>query len=187
MSDEVVPDTKDWTWVLRERCPECGLDAGAVTLARAAAGLRHAAGAWSEVLSRPDVARRPAAGVWSPLEYGAHVRDALGVFHERLTLLLAGGADDVVFPDWDQDAAALAEDYAAQSPAEVAETLGLGAVALADEIDALPANGLRSGEASRGTRSDGAQFTVTTLLQYLWHDVVHHLHDVGYDAGTRPE
>jgi hypothetical protein len=22
----IVPDTKDWTWVLRRPCPECGFD-----------------------------------------------------------------------------------------------------------------------------------------------------------------
>jgi hypothetical protein len=27
----VPPDTKDWTWVLERRCPECGFEAGAVT------------------------------------------------------------------------------------------------------------------------------------------------------------
>ena len=27
----ITPDTKDWTWVLRERCPECGFDAFAVS------------------------------------------------------------------------------------------------------------------------------------------------------------
>jgi hypothetical protein len=29
-----------------------------------------------------------------------------------------------------------------------------------------------------GTRSDGAEFTVRTFLQYFLHDVVHHLWDV---------
>ena len=24
----IVPDTKDWTWVLREGCPDCGFAAG---------------------------------------------------------------------------------------------------------------------------------------------------------------
>lgn len=23
----IVPDTKDWTWVLERACPECGFDA----------------------------------------------------------------------------------------------------------------------------------------------------------------
>jgi len=29
----IDPDTKDWTWVLRERCPECGMTAADVQLA----------------------------------------------------------------------------------------------------------------------------------------------------------
>ena len=30
----------------------------------------------------------------------------------------------------------------------------------------------------RGIRSDGAEFTVLTLIQYFLHDVIHHLWDV---------
>jgi len=175
MSD-VVPDTKDWTWVLRERCPECGLDAGTVPLPVLATGLRAVADPWRAVLSRPDAGRRPVAGVWSPLEYGAHVRDVLRVFRERLALVLAD--DGARFPDWDQDAAAVTGDYAHQVPGEVADDLAAGASALADQVDALAPAEL----ARRGLRSDGSTFTVTTLLQYLWHDVVHHLHDVGEAA-----
>jgi hypothetical protein len=176
MNDDVVPDTKDWTWVLREPCPECGLDAGTVPLSAVAAGLRASADPWHAVLSRPGADRRPMAGVWSPLEYGAHVRDALRVFRERLALVLAD--DGARFLDWDQDAAAVAGDYAHQVPAEVASDVAAGLAALADQVDALsPAELPR-----RGLRSDGSAFTVTTLLQYLWHDVVHHLHDVGVPA-----
>ena len=25
-ADGIVPDTKNWTWVLERPCPECGLD-----------------------------------------------------------------------------------------------------------------------------------------------------------------
>ena len=34
MSETVVPDTKDWTWVLDRPCPECGFDAASVTVDR---------------------------------------------------------------------------------------------------------------------------------------------------------
>jgi hypothetical protein len=27
-----MPDTKDWSWVVRHPCPECGLDATAFTV-----------------------------------------------------------------------------------------------------------------------------------------------------------
>jgi len=26
-NEEIQPDTKDWTWVLSQRCPECGFTA----------------------------------------------------------------------------------------------------------------------------------------------------------------
>ena len=30
--DRIVPDTKDWTWVLERPCPECGFDTAAQSL-----------------------------------------------------------------------------------------------------------------------------------------------------------
>ena len=38
----IVPDTKDWTWVLERRCPECGFDTSGFP-AEVAAELRQAA------------------------------------------------------------------------------------------------------------------------------------------------
>ena len=33
----IVPDDKDWTWVLERPCPECGFDASALQSPRAGA------------------------------------------------------------------------------------------------------------------------------------------------------
>jgi hypothetical protein len=55
----IVPDDKDWTWVLERPCPECGFDASAV----------------------------PPASV-APLEYACHVRDVCTLYHRRLDLML---------------------------------------------------------------------------------------------------
>jgi hypothetical protein len=56
----IIPDTKDWTWVLRRPCPECGLDTSSVTRAGIPAMITANAAAWQEPLTRPDAARRPA-------------------------------------------------------------------------------------------------------------------------------
>ena len=167
------PDTKDWTWTLRERCPECGLAAGEVPLDEVAHRAYVAGEEWVQILrSSPAVASRPRPDVWSPLEYGAHVRDVYRVFGERLRLMLA--EDDPVFANWDQDETAVRERYGEQDPEVVADELEQAATALVEHITAL-----RPDQLDRtGRRSNGSEFTVVTLLQYFLHDVVHHLWDV---------
>ena len=36
----IVPDDKDWTWVVQRPCPECGYDAAGVTHERVAPIIR---------------------------------------------------------------------------------------------------------------------------------------------------
>jgi hypothetical protein len=168
----IEPDTKDWTWVLRRRCDECGAEVGALTPADVASVVRDAVPRWQAVLARPDAGERPDASTWSPLEYAAHVRDVFRVFRERLALMLE--QDGPTFPDWDQDAAAVAGRYDAQAPGTVAAELAEAGSAVADGFDAVPEGGWER----PGLRSNGSAFTVRTLGQYFAHDVLHHLHDV---------
>jgi hypothetical protein len=170
--DGIVPDTKDWTWVLSDPCPECGFVAADVEVAAVGEAVRGSLPRWRAVLGRPDVAARPDPGTWSPLEYAAHVRDVFRVFDERLALILA--EDDPLFANWDQDAAALDGDYAHQDPSAVADGLERAGRAVAARFDAVAT----SDEGRGGRRSNGSVFTVRTLGQYFLHDVVHHLHDV---------
>jgi DinB superfamily len=176
----IVPDTKDWTWVLRRPCSECGLDTSSVTRADIPAMIRANAAAWQEPLGTPDAARRPLPAKWSPLEYGCHVRDVFRLYHYRLGLMLT--EDDPLYPNWDQDETAVADRYGEQDPAEVARQLRAAADTLAGRFAAV------SGDQWRrpGRRSDGAVFTVETFGRYLVHDPVHHLYDVTgvrYPAG----
>ena len=169
----VEPDTKDWTWVIEKRCAECGFEAALVPLADLPDLVRDNAAAWVAVLARPDVRDRPDPGTWSPLEYGCHVRDACRVFADRLGLMLA--QDDPLFANWDQDATAIEQDYAAQDPRQVAADLVGNAGKIADGFAAV-----RPDQWGRtGRRSNGSAFTVATLARYFAHDPVHHLHDVG--------
>lgn len=171
-ADAVEPDTKDWTWVLRERCPECGLDAGTVPVTEIGALVRATVPRWRAALGRAGARRRPSPGTWSVTEYAAHVRDVCHVMAGRLTLMLTEDAPS--FPDWDQDAAALAGRYAELEPAAVADELAAAVAAVAERFDGVtPADHDRP-----GLRSNGSRFTVVTLGQYFWHDVAHHLHDV---------
>ncbi|PRZ09339.1 DinB family protein [Isoptericola sp. CG 20/1183] len=170
--DGIVPDTKDWTWVIERPCDECGFDPTGVDPLAVGDAVRATVPAWQGVLARPEVRRRPAPGVWSPLEYAAHVRDVFRVFDERLALMLA--TDGAAFPNWDQDAAAVAGGYAQADPAVVATELADAAGAVADRFDTVRADQLER----VGQRSNGSTFTVRTFGRYFLHDVVHHLHDV---------
>jgi hypothetical protein len=168
----IEPDTKDWTWVLNEACPECGFDATKVDHSMLARLVRVNAVGWLSVLAREDATIRPRENVWSPLEYACHVRDVHRVFVERVQLMLK--EDDPEFANWDQDQTAIDSDYASQDPATVAEELVEAA-----EIVAEAYAGVAGDEWQRpGTRSNGSRFTVDSIGRYHLHDAVHHLHDV---------
>ena len=172
MSNDIVPDTKNWTWVLEERCADCGFEASRFDVAQTGPAIRDIGQRWQGVLSRPDAMTRPRPDVWSPLEYGCHVRDVLRIFDVRLGLMIAETGPH--FANWDQDATAVEDRYDLQEPAIVAGELLAAANALADHFDAI------SGDqwSRRGFRSDGTEFTVDSLARYLMHDPVHHLWDV---------
>jgi hypothetical protein len=169
---DIEPDGKDWTWVLHERCTECGFDAGRVAGPQIAANLRDNAARWPAVCARADVRIRPQPQVWSPLEYACHVRDVCRVFAARLDLMRT--QDDPAFENWDQDAAAVADAYAAQNPAMVSVELSVAAEVAAGLFEAV---GQEEWQRT-GRRSNGSVFTIETLGQYFLHDLTHHLHDV---------
>jgi hypothetical protein len=172
--DDIVPDDKDWTWVLQRRCPECGFDASAFSVDTVPALIRSNARDWQEVLDGASAALavRTRPDRWSTLEYAAHVRDVFRLYHQRLRLML--DTDDPLFANWDQDATAIADRYAEQDPVVVAGELMAAAEVLADAFAVV-----RGDQWDRpGRRSDGASFTVETFARYMIHDPVHHLWDV---------
>ncbi len=166
------PDGKDWTWVIHERCPDCGFDARAVGRGDVPALTRRYAATIGDALSRPDAATRPGAAVWSPAEYGCHARDVCRLFAERLDLMLT--EEDPRFANWDQDVTALEDRYWEQAPAAVAAALHAAADVIADAF------GLVTGAQWQrpGRRSNGSVFTVDTFARYFLHDLAHHAWDV---------
>jgi len=168
----ITPDTKNWTWVIEQPCPECGFDAstfGAVDVPRM---LRENTERWPTVLERTDVRVRPDDETWSALEYAAHVRDVNRLYLYRLGLMLE--QNDPLYPNWDQDETAVAEQYNEQDPMVVSVELAAAGEALAVAFDAVTDDQW----ARPGRRSDGVSFTVETFAKYFIHDPVHHLHDV---------
>jgi hypothetical protein len=170
----ITPDDKDWTWVLEQACPECGLDTRVVEPTEVPEMARAVTGSWRDVLAGPaaEVRARPSPETWSTLEYGCHVRDVFRRFDERLHLMLR--EVDPLFPNWDQDATALEENYAGQDPVVVADQLAEAGTRIAGSFAAVASDEwLRT-----GARSDGARFTVATFARYFVHDPIHHLYDV---------
>lgn len=174
VDESIVPDDKDWTWVLQEPCAECGFRAEDVDPRGVADLVRACLPRWQQVLARPDAAARRRPDVWSDLEYACHVRDVLVLFAERLRLMLTADEGEARFANWDQDATAVEQRYAEQDPAVVARELTAAGEHLAAAFDAVPADAW----GRVGLRSDGSVFTVETFAQYFWHDVAHHLVDV---------
>jgi hypothetical protein len=167
----IVPDEKDWTWVIEQPCADCGFDAETAGNERIPALLRDQAAQWRSILARPDVRRRPDDSTWSPLEYGCHVRDVFRLYEQRLHRML--DEHDPMFQNWDQDATAVEDRYELQDPATVADELAEAAERLARSFEAVGSCWDRT-----GNRSDGARFTVDTFARYLVHDPIHHAWDV---------
>ena len=168
----IVPDTKDWTWVLRERCPDCGFDASAVDPAELGPMIRDNARGWLAVLAQPGATERPDESTWSPLEYACHVRDVNRRFSRRLRLMLDEA--DPQFENWDQDVTAVESRYDLAEAGPTATKV----TAAAERISSLVA-GVSGDQWERpGRRSDGSSFTVESFTRYLVHDPLHHVWDI---------
>lgn len=168
----IVPDTKDWTWVIERRCPECGFDAASEDVDRIAESIRSNAATWRRLLADPRSTRRPSDDVWSALEYACHVRDVYRIYDGRLARMLA--EDDPLYQNWDQDATAVEARYTEQSPATVAAEVDTAASDIAARFETVSGDQWRR----TGRRSDGATFTIDTFARYFLHDIVHHVYDV---------
>lgn len=168
----IVPDEKNWTWVLERACPQCGFDAKSFPREGVAAATEAMGATWRALLADPRAATRPNDDTWSAVEYACHLRDVFRLYLFRLDMMLS--ETDPQFENWDQDKAAIDEHYDEQDPREVAAELA-GA---ADMLGARFATVSGAQWQRTGTRSDGAEFTIDTFARYFLHDPVHHVWDV---------
>ena len=165
-----APDSRDWTFVLEDGCPECAyeLHDPALTGER----LRALVPRWQAVLDRGDVAARPNERVWSALEYACHSRDLIEILRQRVSAMLA--EDDPLFADYDGEGEAVRQQFWAADPSQVARQIAENTEATGEVLGRV-----RGDEWERtGRRSDGRVFTVRDVCRYLLHDVEHHLRDV---------
>lgn len=168
----IEPDTRDWADVLETGCHECGFT-GDEDVSAVAGYVSASAETWNEVLTRPNAAIRAREDRWSDLEYAAHVRDILDLFRERTQLIVSQTAPTL--PNFDGDAVAIESDYQHQNPAEVAVDLRAAALASAADLAQITDDQWDR----TGYRSDGREFTLTSLTRYGLHELKHHLQDVG--------
>jgi hypothetical protein len=168
----ITPDTKNWTWVLDEVCPECRFDAASVDLSIIGDLIRANAALWPPLVAAANAGERPTPERWSALEYGCHVRDVFALYDQRLALMLE--EDGARFADWNQDTTAVEQRYDLQDPELVAAELAAAGKACATRFETVG-----DGDWQRtGDRSDGSRFTIETFARYFLHDPVHHVHDV---------
>lgn len=167
----IIPDDKNWTWVLERACLDCGFDASTFDPSTAAAAIDANVAEWEQLLRNPRAGDRPDDHTWSAGEYACHVRDVFRLYLYRLDLML--GEDGPHFPNWDQDETAIAERYHEQRPVTVVADLQVAARMLSARLATVQADGWKR----TGFRGDGVAFTVDTFTRYLMHDPIHHVWD----------
>lgn len=170
--NQIIPDDKDWTVVLKEPCAECAQDVRSVTPEDIVAELPQKVDRLLRVLDRPAARERLDPARWSEQEYVLHVARMLQVMVQRLNLMLTGDAP--TFPNWDQDRDAKEGNYNLLDPDRAATELRDAASDFATRLQGISPHDYDR----RGLRANGAAFTIVSLTQYAWHDVLHHLWDV---------
>ena len=100
----------------------------------------------------PQVRTRLCEERWSTLELGGATSvPFFRLFDRRLALMVLEA--DPTFPNWDQDATAVADRYGAQDPDVVAADLKQAAMTLAERIETLDAGAwARTADAQRRSR-----------------------------------
>lgn len=174
-----------WQWprIARDACPQCGMYAAA--LPREALGplLLESVVAWQEFLAsadEPSLRTNPEPGVFSPIQYGAHVRDIMRVYGDRIQLAIA--EDNPTFPQFSPSSEVF-EGYNTMTVDELVTDLDVQARRLATIVGSL-----RNDEWERTLVRDGGSdgvftFTVHGQACYALHEAHHHLLDAN---GTLP-
>jgi hypothetical protein len=174
-----------WQWARAQtdRCPQCGYHPAALERSALGSQLTESAEEWRTFLVHADDASLrtiPAPGIFSAVQYGAHVRDILRVYGDRILIMLE--EDDPVFPQFNPDESAW-DGYNRLDPEELADDID----AQARRLSAI-LGGLQPAQWSltmvRDGGSDGVyKFTVAGLASYAVHEAHHHLLDAN---GTLP-
>ena len=173
----------DWPRIQTDPCPQCGDHPGVRPLETLGELARRRAEAWGQFLADSnDVYLRtnPRPGVFSPLQYGAHVRDILRVYTDRMLLGLR--EDKPSFASFNPDDDTW-ESYNRLDPDQLGHDIDAQAQRLQEVLNGVRASGWgRTVVSNRG--GDGVYtFTVAGLACNAVHEAHHHLLDAN---GTLP-
>jgi len=164
------------------RCGECRYDFGEDRV-----GLLERCAAFSTGMSRVlqatelDVLlRRPAPQTWSPLEYAAHVSEAIPWYVARVQKVLREAGAQLEAFDW--DLAASHGNYRRRSVETVTRDLQHACAALTEVVRSVAEEDL----VRAGMGSDGTPRTVRALLARAGHELAHHELDIrrGVEAAS---
>lgn len=169
---EIIPDEKNWTFVLETICTECHHDVRNVSPQQVLDQLPEFIVRYLLALHRAEAQVRTDPARWSDQEYVLHVADMLVTMTARLELMTK--ETEPTFPDWDQDLAADKGNYNDVDTAVAATRLRTSASLYSQKLAGIATSDYQR----KGLRSNGASFTVATLNQYAWHDILHHMWDL---------
>jgi hypothetical protein len=176
----------EWPRAATDECPQCGLHPGAQPRESLGTAAVELAAAWREFLMTADeeyLRTNPAPGVFSPIQYGAHVRDILRVYGDRVLLALA--EDDPEVPTF-HPAEDEWERYNHLGRQELADDLEAQALRLADILDRLDDDAWSrtvTRQALLAGTDNVYRFSVAGIASYAVHEAHHHLLDAD---GTLP-
>jgi DinB superfamily len=168
-----------WQWprIQYEPCPQCGFDPSSIPPEELGELAVELAAGWHEFLAGADDATLrtiPEPGVNSPLQYGAHVRDILMVYGERMVLAVERDNPTVPIFNPPQE---VWEEYNRLDTEVLAADIEARARRLAEIVE-----GMDPSAWSRIVINDRGQygvytFTVAGLARNSVHEAHHHLLD----------
>ena len=163
-------------------CEECGYDFGEVParLADRCVAFSADMSGVLETTSHDVLLRRPAPETWSPLEYAAHVSEAVPWYVGRIRKVLRESGAQLTAFDW--DLAASVGKYRERGVEAVTGDLRRACATLAEVVRSVTPDDL----ARTGTGSDGTPRTVEVLLARAGHELAHHELDIRRGLAARP-
>lgn len=167
----------EWPRIQAEACPQCGLNPAGMAPETLGTRLVELAANWRGFLIEADdgyLRHIPEPGVNSPLQYGAHVRDILKVYGDRMILGLEQDNPTVPMFHPPQE---VWEEYNRSDPAELGADLEARAAAVAGTVARMaPEAWSRTVVNDRGPYGTYT-FTIAGLARNMVHEAHHHLLD----------